>query len=200
MKKNNKWFSVVEILIWILIFTIWLTWVYALILSTMNLNEYSKNSIIATNLASESIENIRNLRDNNYKNYFKWNKLPWNVSDNLFLTWVYYKVENDFSSITQDNIKMEKIDDFWEWKSYLTTKMLNYQLCLDVNNRYTYNCVWNKKTHFYKYLKIEDVTYNSWWVISKIDDSIKITSKVIWYSKWYHEVELKTILTDYLRQ
>jgi hypothetical protein len=53
-----------------------LTGTYALILSTMSLNEYSKNSIIATNLARETLENIRNVRENNYKKLYKWNKLP----------------------------------------------------------------------------------------------------------------------------
>jgi hypothetical protein len=42
----------------------------------MKLNDYSKNSIIASNLARESLEIVRNVRDNNYKNMFKWNKLP----------------------------------------------------------------------------------------------------------------------------
>lgn len=200
MKNNNKWFSIIEILVWILIFSIWLTWVYAIILSTMNLNEYSKNSVIATNLANESIEDIRNLRDNNYKKIFKWNKLPWNVSDDFFSTWVYYKVENDFSSFTNDFLKIDIINNFWEWKSNLTTKMLNYQLCIDSNNMYTYNCIWNKKTYFYRYVKFDDIYVLSWWVNLKMEDSLKLTSKVIWYSRWYHEVELKTILTDYLRQ
>jgi Tfp pilus assembly protein PilV len=59
-----------------MIFSLGLTGIYILIVSTMSLNDYSKNSIIAMNLAKESIENIRNVRDNNYKNLYKWNKLP----------------------------------------------------------------------------------------------------------------------------
>jgi hypothetical protein len=42
----------------------------------MRLNEYSKNSIVASNLARESIELIRNVRDSNYVNMYKWNKMP----------------------------------------------------------------------------------------------------------------------------
>jgi Tfp pilus assembly protein PilV len=59
-----------------MIFSLGLTGIYILIVSTMSLNDYSKNSIIAMNLAKESIENVRNVRDNNYKNLYKWNKLP----------------------------------------------------------------------------------------------------------------------------
>lgn len=201
MKKNNAWFSIIEILVWIVIFTLGLTWVYALILSTMNLNEYSKNSIIATNLSREAIENIRNVRDNNYKNLYKWNKLPWVDPNNLFWTWMYYKVENDYSITSSEKVIMDKISDFAEWKTFLASKMLDYKLCLDGENKYTYNCnIPNKKTYFYRYVKFENVIYSSWWTDVIIPDSVKLTSKVIWYNRWYHEIELKTILTDYLRQ
>lgn len=201
MKKNNFWFSIIEILIWIVIFTLGLTWVYVLIVSTMSLNDYSKNSIIATNLARESIENIRNVRDNNYKNLFKWNKLPWSDSNNLFSTWVYYKVENDYSNLSDSTVKFDIIDDFAEGKQYLTSKMENYRLCLDSENKYTYDCSsWNKKTYFYRYIKMDDLMYDNLWTNNYISWALKLTSKVIWYNRWYHEIELKTILTDYLRQ
>lgn len=201
MKKNNTWFSIIEILIWMFIFTLWLLSIYALVIHTINLNEYSKNSIIASNLAREWIEIVRNIRDNNYKDLYRWNKLPWNDVYNLFSTWVYYKWENDFSTSTSLSVNLEEISDFWEWKDYLSSKMQNYVLCLNNKNQYTHNCsTSNKKTYFYRYLKFDDVKYNSWWTQIVLDDAIKLTSKVIWYNRWYHEVELKTILSDFLRQ
>ena len=200
MKKNNFWFSIIEILIWIFIFSLWLLSIYALVVHTINLNEYSKNSIIASNLAREWIEIVRNVRDNNYKNLYKWNKLPWNDVNNLFQTWVYYKVENDFSLWNPLWVKFEVIPNFAEWKTELSSRMQNYVLCLDGENEYTYNCVNNKKTYFYRYIKFDDVLYNSWWNMVLLDNSIKLTSKVIWYNRWYHEIELKTILSDFLRQ
>lgn len=201
MKKNNAWFSIIEILIWIFIFTLWLISIYALVIHTIKLNEYSKNSIIASNLAREWIEIVRNIRDNNYKDLYKWNKLPWNDVSNLFSTWVYYKWENDFSTLTSLWVNLEEISDFWEWKDYLSSKMQSYVLCLNDKNQYTHNCsTSNKKTYFYRYLKFDDVKYSSWWTQIVLDDAIKLTSKVIWYNRWYHEVELKTILSDFLRQ
>lgn len=198
MKKDKKWFSIIEILIWIFIFSIWLWAIYMLIISTMKLNDYSKNSIIASNLARESIELVKNIRDSNYKNYYKWNSI---TDSTFFKTWAYYKVENNFSSAWDRIINIQEITDFWEWKSEIMWKMQNYRLCLDREQRYTYDCItsWNRKTIFYRYLKIDDVKYNSWWIIN-IDNALKITSKVIWYNNSYHEVELKTILTDFLRQ
>lgn len=201
MRKNNIWFSIIEILIWMLIFTVGLTWIYALILSTMSLNDYSKNSIIATNLARESIENVRNIRDNNYNDLFKWNKLPWSNSNNLFSTWVYYKIENDYNNLSDNIVKFDIISDFAQGKLYLNNKMENYRLCLDSENRYTYDCSsHNRKTYFYRYIKFEDVIYNDSWTNKYISWALKLISKVIWYNRGYHEIELKTILTDYLRQ
>lgn len=201
MKKNNSGFSIIEILIWIFIFTMWLVSIYALLISTMKLNEYSKNSIIATNLAREWVENVRNVRDSNYKNLYRWNKLPWTNVNSVFLTWVYYKVENDLTPSSLNNVKFETISDFWEWKNELNWKMQSYKLCLNSNNQYTYDCSWeNKQTIFYRYVKFSWVNYNDWWEDYVLEDSIKVTSKVIWYSRWYNEVQLDTVLTDFLRQ
>lgn len=200
MKINNKWFSIIEVLVWIFIFAIWLVSTYFLIVYTMSLNEYSKNSIVASNLSREWIELIRNVRDTNYVNYYRWNKMPWEDVYNLFQTWVYYKVENDFSD-SLENVKITKINDFSEWEKNLE-KMENYRLCLDENNIYTYDCSWdNIKTYFYRYVKFDDVKYNSnsWWVVT-LNDALKLTSKTIWYSRGYHEVSLDTILTDFQKQ
>lgn len=203
MKKNTYWFSIIEILIWIFIFALWLTSVYMLILSTSKMNAYSKNSIIASNLSREGIEVVRNLRDNNYLGLYNWNKLPWSDVDKKISTWVYYKVENDLVNL--DNlVKLEKIDDFWEWKNELDEqngKMNQYRLYLTPNNEYTYNSWnWNTKTYFYRYITFEDVKYSSWWVNITQTWALKMISKVIWYNYWYHEVSLDTILTDWQRQ
>lgn len=203
MKKNTYWFSIIEILIWIFIFALWLTSVYMLILSTSKMNAYSKNSIIASNLSREGIEVVRNLRDNNYLGLYNWNKLPWADVDKKISTWVYYKVENDLVNL--DNlVKLEKINDFWEWKSELDEqngKMNQYRLYLTPNNEYTYNSWnWNTKTYFYRYITFEDVKYSSWWVNITQTWALKMISKVIWYNYWYHEVSLDTILTDWQRQ
>jgi len=169
------------------------------------MNLYNKNQLIASNLARENIELFRNLRDNNYKLERPWNMTSINNEDfddlnNRFLTWSYYKLENDFSS--NDNIKVDKINNFWEGISEVkdTWKMQNYRLCLNSTNYYTYDCSLNNtKTNFYRYLKIEDVNYNSGWINKTINDAYKITSKVYWYDKWLHDIEIKTIVSDFIR-
>lgn len=201
MKTKAKAFSMVEILIWIFIFTLWLTGIYLLIVSTLGLNDYSKNSIIASNLAREWLELVRNTRDTNYNNLYNWNKLPGNNVNAKFSTGAFYTVENDFRETTSQSVLFQEIPDFAEWKSVLTSKMEAYRLCLDAENKYTHFCpTGSKKTYFYRYLKFDPVVYNSGSSVYVENDALKVKSKVIWYNRGYHEIELDTILTDWQRQ
>ena len=205
MKSNKKWFSIIEVLVWIFIFSLWMVWIFAIISSTLRINDYNENYIIASNLANEQIELVRNIRDSNYSVLKPYNLLNPNSTSYLntdkFEEGSYYKIENDYSNLSTFPIKINKISDFWEGKDKLNNKMRNYKLCLDLNNRYTYDCIssWNKETFFYKYISINPVQFNSWWIVETIDNSFLINSKVIWYKKWYHEFEVKSILTDWKR-
>jgi len=49
--------------------------VYSVIISTLNLNDYNKNYIIASNLAREQLELVRNIRDSNYKKIQIYNQI-----------------------------------------------------------------------------------------------------------------------------
>lgn len=199
--RNNNAFSMVEVLVWILIFTMWIVSVYSMIITTLNLNDYNKNYIIASNLAREQIELIRNIRDSNYKKIQVYNQInPLNDNhSNIFQIWKYYKIENDFTT-TSFPVSVTEITDFWEWESMLTTKMNNYILCLNPQNSYTFDCSTpNKKTSFYKYIKIDKIEYkdSSW--VKVIDEWFKVTSKVIWYVRGYHEFEVTSVFTDFKR-
>jgi len=203
-KISKKAFSIIEVLVAILIFALWITAVYMLISSSIKSNTYTKNQIIAANLAREELELIRNIRDSNYKTLNVWHKKnpTWANSSNYtdsnvyFIAGKYYKIENDYASLASFPIKVDEITDFWEWIWEINWKMQNYRLCLDSKNRYTYNCSWtNKKTIFYRFLKVEKVENKDW----IIDNALKITSKVIWYANSYHQLEISTIITDWKR-
>lgn len=203
MKKTNTWFSIIEVLVGMLIFSLGLVAVLVLIFSSMNLNDYNKNYIIASNLAREQIELVKNIRDSNYNTIHNWNQIDylWNYEDvtNYFSTWTYYTLENDFA--TPDNpIIVKKIENFWEGINELNNKMKSYKLCLDNKNRYTYDCSGiNKQTKFYRYLYVDNLNYSSGATTYIVPDAFVLKSKVIWYIRGYHEVELKTILTDWKR-
>lgn len=204
MKKNKtSWFSIIEVLVSILVFSLGLVSIYTLIFSTLRLNEYNQNFIIASNLAREQVELFKNIRDSNYQTVHKWNQINplWDFSDsdNFFSTGTYYMLENNFSTTANFPVKVEKIENFWEWQSELSGRMENYRLCTD-GKTYSYRCVWAfNKSIFYRYLFVDEATYMSWSTAVNIPNSYVITSKVIWYKKGYHETELKTLITDWKR-
>ena len=202
---NKKAFSLIEILVWIFIFSIWIASVYAIISSTLRINNYNENYIIASNLAREQIEQIRNIRDSNYKKIQNYNQINPSGTD----YWVVfefnkkYKIENNYSTTARFPIELTDITSwFEEWEGKLNwVSMRNYNLCIDTNNRYSYDCSnpHNIKTQFYKYISIEKVKYNDSWALKEIDDSFLLKSKVIWYKKGYHEFEVKSIIADWKR-
>lgn len=192
--SNQKWFSIIEVLIGIMIFSLGLVSIFMLILSALRMNEYSKNSIIASNLAREGIEVIRNIRDNNYTDLRSWNTFPWSDMNARFATGVYYTLENIPS--TEIGVEIKKIDNFAEGKSALKDKMKNYQLFLTPENTYTYdNRPPNTPTHFYRYVTFSDVITPT----GAEPEALKVTAKVIWYKNGYHEIQLDTLLTHFQR-
>lgn len=183
LQNKKNWFSIIEILVGMFIFSLWIISVYALISSSVRINEYNKNYIIAANLAREQLELLRFNRDYNYEKIQKFDQInPHGWDFNLVLSGsTYYTVENEIS--------------WWTFPvSILPIININneetYQLCLDSNNMYVYCTVWmdDRKTPFYKYVYID----RSLWT-----DKLKITSNVIWKSKGEHNFEVKTILSDW---
>lgn len=205
MKKqqnNILWFSIIEVLIGIFVFSLGLVSIYALLVSSLNVNEYNKNAIIASNLAREQLEFFRNIRDTNYTNFTAWNQV--NPEDsysatNVFQEDKYYTLESDFSWLSNFPVVVNDITTWFEsWENHLTSAgMQKYRLCLGVNNNYTYDCTTSghTRTTFYRYLFIEKAQES--WV--DIDDSYRVTSKVIWYKRWYHEYDIKTVVSDWRR-
>lgn len=205
MKRIRKIaFSLIEVMVWVFIFTLGMASVYVIVSSTLSVNYFNQNYIIATWLASEQIELVRNIRDSNYQRIQIYNQISPSTQeyDRVFEVWKKYKIENDYSSSGVFPIKVTDISlGFEEWQDKLTSSsMKSYSLCLNSLNRYTYDCWWNsKKTQFYKYISIEPVKYIDWWVEKTINNSFIVKSKVIWYAKWYHEFEVKWVIADWKR-
>lgn len=207
MKKNNYWFSIIEILVGIFIFTMGLLSVYLTIQSSVNLNDLSKNQIIASNLSREWIELVRNVRDSNFETLHKWNKInpdsPDNTSANEFFDLnadKYYMVDNDYISSTYP-VRIREIPSFVEWESNISSWMDTYRMYKNAEWLYIHSdgsLASHEKTIFYRYVKISPLFLeDASWNLNQVDDTLKITSKVIWYHKWYHEFELNTVITNW---
>lgn len=208
MRKSDKWFTIIELLVWIFIFSMGLLSIYYTIHQSLKLNDMSRDNIIASNLAREWVELIKNTRDSNYSNIHAWNlKNPlknWEVTDSekFGLTEEYFKISNNFESTSNHTVKFEEISQFKEWNDKLA-EMEKYRLFLDSKNRYVYDNGITpnlKATPFYRYVKIEPAGYKTSGGIDKAIDWVIITSKVIWVHWGYHETEIKSVLTNWMRQ
>ena len=186
MKKNTKGFSIIEILVWMFIFSLWIISVYAVITSSVRINDYNKHYIISSNLAREQLEILRNNRDYNYAKIQKFDQI--NPADSTFSNvleeWIYI-IENNFDSLASFPFSIEK-----KGSSYTDTDKENYRLYFDETEKvYTYDDDGgnNRKTPYIKYVEIS----------RDEDHQIFLTSKVIWESRGIHDFEIKTILTDW---
>lgn len=180
----KKAFSIIEVMIGIFIFTLGLVAIYALLISSLNLSEYNKNAIIASQLAVEQIEIIRNIRDTNYKTLQAWDNIPWLASKNI--SEGYFTVENNIST---GGYNIQAISGFKEGKEYVNDMQV-YRLYLTADtNQYTYSTTNTSETNFYRYLYIEEIS----------QDTYLLRSRVIWNVRWYHDYDIETIITDWRR-
>lgn len=194
MKKNKKWFSIIEIIIWMFIFSLWIISVYAVISSSVRINDYNRHYIIASNLAREQLEILRNNRDYNYAKIQKFDQInPANQDfSNILEKWIY-TVENNFDNAASFPLNIEKISDNMNLSEEImqnsnTSLRDEYRVYFDETKRiYTFEETGNKKTPYIKYIEISRDN----------DNQILITSRVIWESRGRHDFEIKTILTDW---
>ena len=201
MKKKHiselNAFSIVEVLVGIFIFSLGLVSVFMLLASSLHVNELNKNKIIASNLAWEQLELVRNIRDTNYATLRVWNqKNPLWDSTDVFEVGKYYILENDFSG--KFWVSQTEIVNFWEGADVLSTSMQDYRLYRTPKGLYTYISSGNEPTHFYRFLHISPVVYDEGG-IQEIENAYRVTSKVIWYKRGYHETQIDTIIADWRR-
>lgn len=199
--KNKKWFSIIEVLVWIIIFLFWITGIYTMIHSTINLNEYNKNYIIWVNLAREQLELFRNIRDANFKiprNYLAYSSNSSGLQK-FEKDWIY-KISNDFSDSASEKIKVKKDeksskDDLVLWK-YDLGKLKDFQICLDkTENLYDYcgkipTDNERKELKIFKFIIVEEISDYK-------EEAVKVKSKVVWYNKKFSEFEIEQIFTNY---
>lgn len=193
---SHTWFSIIEVLVGIFIFSLGLVAIYWILVSSLKVNDYNKNAIIASNLAREQIEIIRNIRDTNYEILAKWDRID---AGSYFTAWKYYTVQNSSLSQGEKMVDIEEISWFKVGKEFLAdTSMQQYQLCLSWRREYVYckNTTGLQKTPFYKYVYLsqaEDENKNI------LQNAYQVESHVIWNMRGYHEFDIKTLLTDWRR-
>lgn len=105
--KNNKGFTLLEVLIAVFVLSVGVVGSVDLILKSYSQVSSSEDKLTASYLAAEGLEIVRNIRDNNWKNNLNW--------DNGLDTTGTYRVDwlqNQLSTDTGENLLSSNLYGF----------------------------------------------------------------------------------------
>lgn len=204
--RNYKGFTVLELMVGIVVFTLGFLWAYLLVDSASNASIRSRDEIIGANIMREQIELIKNLRDTNWAQFRSWNsielaKSPTELSKILQVN-NFYIINNNFN--TNKLIHIKKLSGISLAKDIITQEFQknnsSIRLCIDNLGRYTYDCAnGNKKTNFASFIFVEPLITNN----TQTDTSIpvergyKVEVFFVSFNKWYRITSMNTIITDW---
>lgn len=206
MKKSKMATTIVEAIIVTLVIVMWLTWVYSIYSASIKETNAVETKIQAIQIAREWIEAITNIRDTNWLLYSSDKKNCWKTfnydvsciwnstfSNNIKNAW-NYKIYRDI-----DNRWILEEDILWlAWDDYTTALYKNfYSVWLDTNSLYTQSWATSiLKNNYTRQIKTSYISPPNW----TINDWIEVKSIVRWVDSVTtknHEIELKTIITNY---
>ena len=164
--KYNKGFSVVEVVICISIISVGMMAVFTLLIQNIQVQSMSKNKLIASVLAQEGIELVREIRDNNWILARTFNIQEWASGDTT---------GPGFDDIIQDGTYTIDITDFSidltanDFTSGATRLYLQ-------NGSYVHDSTNASSTPFSRLITVtmHDVD------VDGIDESMTLTSDVMW--------------------
>lgn len=144
---NKKGNSIIEVVIVIVILTIWIVWTYEIINSGQKLATTTENRIKAVNIAREWIEAVTNIRDTNWIKFSSdyincWNTADYNPSciwtsiSTPTLTWNILYQNGSLWYLSWSTNSGVYLDDKWmiyqtganfpiSWDSTLCTNLVN---------------------------------------------------------------------------
>lgn len=200
---NRRWFTLVELIIGMTIFVVWMTAILTLLNSAVSSSQRSKNEIIAANILREQVELVKNIRNTNVRSFALWSS--W-IVPNL------YTIENDYSNslttytngiptswpvkMTTSTIlqtdwlkdRFEKarlyIDDKWRFTHAITSTGSNIASYITITPLQFSRPAWTPLV-----LEPKDRDGNNQWYI--------LDARVIINSSGFREYDLKTVITDW---
>ncbi len=213
-RTNTSWFTLIELIVWMTIFAIWLSGIYALLQSIMGNASYSRHEIVVANLLREEIELIKNIRDTNIRNFLPWDSAliisdTWIESQ--FSSWIYI-VENDYAtaimSLDASLGQIKKSPVYMKRKNILPTDTWalweSMRLYIDDQGRYTHTLT-STGTPYASYLNLIPLSYIDGGSLVYITQDGKpqwyiIDARVIVRS-WanYREYDAKNTITDWIK-
>ncbi len=175
--KNNRAFSLLEVTLAMGVLVIGILGVFSLVIQNAKVQTFNKQYLIASMLAQEGIEIVRNKRDSNWLD----DDLDWyeGITDG----------NNSFSVDYSDPYNFDfSPNDISNSKA---------QLYLDANHFYTHISTGNVATSFYRLIEIHNFTDNSNPADGE-EDSFRVVSTVQWTGQGQtHEYVAETLLYNW---
>ncbi len=207
--SNRKWFTLIELIVGMAIFSIGMTAILALLYSTIDNSLYSRHEIVAADILREQVELVKNIRNSNVRNFVPFDRvrLEWAVSSS-FSSGTFI-IENDFTSskvtydqnggITSSPVYMKDISAIFP--TDIEARFNSAKLYLDSQGRFTHINT-GTGTLYASYINIRPLEFENAWTITEIKKDGKnqwyiLDAHVIVNSRGYREYDLKTIITDW---
>lgn len=221
LKKNliSKRFSrgetLIEVVIALFVVAIGSITATSLIITALQSNSFSRDNLVALNLATEGIEAMRNIRDTNWLR-FGFNKAGcWNMSPNVancddpnnIIIGSHYTVDLDINtmkwSLSQPMARGLDLgngnptdNEFYRLKYVDLDGGSDHELYVSTQIKPVLPAAVNGDSKFYRMLQI-DYPANA---TPATADEMTVTSMVQWEAQGVpHQVVLTTILTNYLK-
>lgn len=205
---KRYWFTFIEIMIAILVFSIWIFAVLSLMTSNLRWLERNDLRLQGTLFAKEWLELVYNLRDSNLER-----ELPWNcilnksgLEDALNGTVSEDELESKICSYFGIGHPIKISYDDWyvnveETKTEFDQNILYYYDNSEEHVRNSVNWYSHKEgwepTVFARYITFDEITEKEWSFLNtwKI---LKVSSHVLWQKWWYTwEVVLSSFIWNY---
>jgi type II secretory pathway pseudopilin PulG len=202
LKTKNSWFTLIEIIIVIAVFSIWIMAVFYLVTNNLERLDDTRTRNIATFLAKEWIELAFNARDANLVKELKrdcifTNKYINNPSpefcDWIFSSWLQSKyIQISFYPDKYPELIWTNLNTFENNRLYYHSGYINWNKLFWYNN----NSIDWEQTIFARYISFTWVIEN--WQILPVDKILKLESHVL-FSKWSKtwEVILESFIGQY---
>lgn len=197
MITSNKWTSIIEAIIVMVIVTVWVVWMYNIFTNSQKLSDSSAYRLSAIAMAREWIEAVTNIRDTNWTILSANNDNCWNtfnydssciITDVNIVSWSY-KIYNDIN-----NRWVLSWATTWAYSD--STYRNNFRVNLDNNWFYTQSWWTNFLPIYTREIKIS-YPANAW----NPPQSMNVQSIVRWSdssrTSWNYEVKLETLLTNW---
>lgn len=197
---NKRGETLIEVLLAIIILLVGVTSAIKLFNFINTQRQVTAERIIATNLAREGLEAVRNIRDTNWLRFAGEIRKCWNLKNPQNC--------NDVNKIQNNQSYRLNFDQHYRFFLEEISSRLNFQdniadelYRLKFNSSQLYNHTTGENSAFFREIYTEYLTAAQEKVSGTATNILRVTSRVVWKDRGQtNDVILTTILTDHLNR